>query len=140
MSKLTPAEATAKHARNLKAAIPDIQRGVDRVTENPGVKAAANKDKWVAKLMDPAIQDKWERNTRALDLGAWKDITKKKVSSNLASGVDAAAPKMNNFYTQLFPFQDSLVARINAMPDLTLEDSIARMTTMVRGMAEFKLR
>jgi len=47
---------------------------------------------------------------------------------------------MNNFYTQLFPFQDSLAGTVRNMPDLTLEDSISRMTAWVRGMAEFKLR
>lgn len=138
MAKLTPTEAADKHARNLKSSLPDIVAGIGRVTENPGVKAANAKAKWVGRLQDPAVQDKWERNVRALDLGKWKADTAAKVQQRLAQGVDTAKPKMVSFYSQLFPYQDSLKGTVDNMPDVTLEDSINRMTTWVRGMANFK--
>jgi len=138
MAKLTPSEAADKHARNLKASLPDIVAGIGRVSINPGVQAANAKAKWVAKLQDPGVQDKWERNVRALDLGTWKSTTAAKVQQRLAQGIDTAKPKMVSFYSQLFPFQDSLKTTVDNMPDVTLEDSINRMTTWVRGMANFK--
>lgn len=139
MARLTAAEATAKWQRNLKNASQDIVDGVNRVTEAPGAKAAAQVDKWRSKLADPNVQAKWQRNTAAVSLSDWKTKTATLVPQRLASGVDAAVPKVTRFHQQLGPFQDSLKNQVDAMPDITLEDSINRMTTWVRGMSTFTM-
>jgi len=46
--------------------------------------------------------------------------------------------KVEAFFGELLPFQDGLKNTVDAMPDVTLEDSIQRMTTWTRGMADFK--
>jgi len=38
----------------------------------------------------------------------------------------------------LLPYIDSGVNAVKKLPDVTLEDSITRMTTFVRHMAKFK--
>jgi len=140
MPKKTAAEAAAKWGKNLRGSVSEIQAGVDRVTQSPGVSAAAQKDKWVAKMSSPETQNKWERNTRAVDLSTWKTITKSKVASNLSSGVTAAEPKMNARYADMFPYMQSLEDRIKGMPDVTLGDSVARATAWIEGMAAYKGR
>jgi len=37
------------------------------------------------------------------------------------------------------PFQDRLKTQIEAMPDISLEDSINRMTTWIREMSKFSM-
>ena len=54
------------------------------------------------------------------------------------AGVDAASDKIEDFFGQLFQHQEGLERKVAGMSDLTLEDSIARMTTWVRGMSEFQ--
>ena len=140
MPKLTAQEAAEKWSQRLRGAVSDIQKGVDRVSTPPGQAAAAKKTKWVAKLSDPTIQDKWARNVAAVDLVTWKNQTKEKVASRLSGGVTAATPKMQSRYSDMFPFMDSLETRVKAMPDTTLQDAIARSVAWQEGMATYKAR
>lgn len=136
--RLTPAEAADKHRRRTIAAIPDMQKGIESVTEAPGVKAAENRSKWIARLQESATQDKWERNVRAVTLADWKKKMIDKGIGRVAAGIEAAQGKVTTFYTQLFDYENGLLATLDTMPDLTLEDSIARMNYWVREMAKFR--
>lgn len=138
MAKLSPEQATEKHARNLKASIPDITIGVNAVTTAPGQKAAANVAKMRANLLESIDDGTWAKRVSAVTLEKWKADMLDKGVNRIAAGIDGSADKMNNFFGKLFPFQDSLKAEVDRLPDLTLEDSIARMTKWVRGMANFK--
>lgn len=137
MSRMTPQEAREKWARRLKASIPDIEAGVDRVTEAPGKKAAAKADKMLAGITEAVRDGTWARRVGAVSLEEWKSKMKSKGVGRIAAGVDAAAGKAEDFFSQLFSYQDGLQGKMDAMPDLTLEDSINRMTTWVRDMAKF---
>ena len=137
MAKLTPKQAQEKHARRLKAAIADITLGVDRVTEAPGVKAAAKADKMLARLTESVRDGTWAARVSGVSLEDWKRHMKEKGIPRISAGIDGAAAKTEDFFSQLFSYQDGLQSRLRGMPDLTLEDSISRMTTWVRGMAEF---
>ena len=137
MPKLTPQEAQQKHATRLKASISDIRAGIDRVTTAPGQKAAAKRDKWVAKITDPETQAKWARNVAAVPLEKWKTKARDIGAGRIPAGIDAAADEMTKFYSQLFPFQESLQSRVKSMPDVTLSDSVARAIAWIEGMAKF---
>ena len=137
MARMTPAEAREKHARRLKASIPDIEAGVDRVTEAPGKKAAAKADKMLAGITESVRNGTWARRVGAVSLEEWKTKMKAKGVGRIAAGIDAAAAKTEDFFAQLFSYQDSIKGKLEGMPDLTLEDSINRMTTWVRDMAKF---
>lgn len=137
MARMTAAEAREKWARRLKGAIPDIEAGVDRVTEAPGKKAAAKADKMLANLTESVRDGTWARRVGAVSLEEWKAHMKNKGVGRIAAGVDGAAAKAEDFFSQLFAYQDSVKGKLDAMPDLTLEDSINRMTTWVRDMAKF---
>jgi len=138
MAKLTPREAQEKHARRLKGATEDIRRGVQKVTEAPGVKAAAKEEKMRANLLAALDSGKWKNRVAAVPLEEWKDKMLNKGVGRIAAGVDEAAGDIENFFGELFEHQDGLARDLENMPDLTLEDNINRMTQYVRGMAEFK--
>lgn len=138
MPKLSPREAREKHARNLKAAVPDITAGVDRVTVSPAAKAADKIDKMKAGLDAAFASGKVERRLRSVTLEDWKRKMKNKGIPNIARGVDESADKIERFFSELFPYQESLQGRIAGMPDLTLEDSVSRASTWIREMAKFQ--
>jgi len=138
MPKLTPAEAREKHARNLKASVPDIRRGVERVTEAPGAAAARKQDKMLANLQEAIASGKWARRVSSVSLEEWKRQTLDKGTARISAGVDGAASKIESFYAELFPYEESLQGKIKGMADITLEDSIARATEWMRGMANFR--
>lgn len=137
---LTPQEAAAKQNRNLKNSIPDITAGVNRVTEAPGIKAAAKKDKMRANILRSLDDGTWENNTKSVTLETWKDKMLKKGVNRISDGIDGAQAKVESFFTQLLPYQNQLVQQVNSMPDVTLEDSIQRSNAMIRGMSKFKFK
>lgn len=138
MARVTPEEFQEKQARNLKNSIPDIVRGVERVSEAPTLKAAAKKDKMLAGVTAAVNSGKWEAGLKRVSLEEWKTKMIDKGTGRIAAGIDGARDKTIAFAAELLPFQDNLKAKVDKMPDVTLEDSINRMTTFVRGMANFK--
>lgn len=140
MAKLTPQEFREKHARRLKGAITDIEAGVDRVTEAPGKKAAAKQEKMKQRLMESLNNGTWAKRVGAVSLEDWKSKMKNKGIGRISAGIDEAAPKVENFATQFLPFLDTVKAKVDKMPDVTLDDSINRMTTQIRETAKFKMQ
>ncbi|MBC7343859.1 MAG: hypothetical protein H5U03_00200 [Clostridia bacterium] len=138
MAKLTPDQFAEKLARRLKAAIPDMQAGIQAVSEAPTAKAAAKKEKMKSRLVAKIDDGTWENRLKAVSLEEWKKKAAEIGTQRVAAGIDAATDKVKRFAEQLLPYQESLKAQVDKMPDLTLEDSINRMTTWVRGMAKFR--
>lgn len=140
MARLTAGEAAEKWARNTKGATEEMRRGVQRVTEAPGVKAAAKADKMRAGLVEAIDSGKWQDRVSAVPLSEWKDKMLTKGVGRVSAGVDAANGKVVDFHNQLSDHQDRLTSQIEQMPDLTLEDGINRMVAQVRGMSEFSFK
>jgi hypothetical protein len=134
---LTPQQFQEKHNRRLKAAIPDITTGVQAVTASPMVAAAAKQAKMLDRLTASVNNGKWATSLRAVTLDSWKNATVTKGIPRIAGGIDGSADKVVAFATRLLPFETTLQTTVKAMPDVTLEDSIARMTAWVRGMTTF---
>ena len=135
--RVTAEEYAEKHARRLKGAVEDIRRGVERVTEAPTAKAADKQDKMIANLQAAVSSGKWARRLRAVTLEEWKDKTLGKGIGRIAAGIDAAHAKQVDFAVQLLAFEETLKVKVDAMSDMTLEDSIAKMTAWARGMSKF---
>ena len=135
--KITPAEFQEKHARNLKASLTDMRSGVEKVTDAPGAKAAAKQDKMLANLTAKISDGTWARRLKGVTLEEWREKMISKGLPRVSGGIDAAAAKVTDFASQLLPAVDAASRKTQAMPDLTLEDSIARMTSFVRDMSKF---
>lgn len=138
MPKLSPQEAREKHAARLKGATADIRRGVERVTEAPGMAAGRKVDKMRQNLIAALDDGTWKRRVESVSLEDWKSSMVNKGIGRIAAGIDEASGKMDEFFTQLFAHQEGLQRKVEAMPDLTLEDNLNRMVTFVRGMSDFK--
>lgn len=138
MAKLTPQEFQEKHARRLTASVEDVRRGIDRVTESPMEKAAAKKDKMLANLTQAVNDGRWEKGLKRVSLEDWKTKTRDVGVGRIAAGIQAASSKVVAFAEDLLPHIDAGQAKLKAMPDITLEDNIARMSTFVRHMANMK--
>jgi len=138
MAKLTPQEFQEKHNRRLKGAIQDMQAGIERVTVSPTAAAASKQDKMLARLSAKVQDGTWAARLRAVSLESWKADTIEKGVPRVSGGIDRAADKVTAFASKLLPYQDSLASQVSKLPDVTLEDSINRMTTWIRGMSKFK--
>lgn len=132
------AQAVAeKWARRTAASTQDMIDGVNAVRTNPAESAIAKKQKLVANFNAAVNDGRWERGLRRVSLDSWKQAMIQKGVQRVAQGADAAKGKMTSFMAELLPYQDSVKAEIDNLPDLTLEDSANRMTTWMRRMAAF---
>ena len=138
MARVTPEEYTEKYSRRIKSSLSDIKAGVNKVTTNPMEQAAAKADKMKERLVASIDSGKWQRGLRAVSLEEWKSKLIDKGIPRISAGVDAAKGKITSFAEKLLPYVDEGSAKVKNMPDLTLEDSINRMSTFIRHMADFK--
>jgi len=138
MAKLTSTEFQDKHARRLKAAVEDMRKGIDRVTESPTEKAANKQDKMLANLTAAVTNGKWSAGLKRVSLEEWKRKARDVGVNRVAAGIDAAKDKVVAFAEELLPYIDRQKAQLASMPDVTLDDNINRMNTFIRGMANFK--
>ena len=135
--KVTAQELADKWNRRLKGAGEDIRRGVEKVTENPAVKAAAAKVKMLERLTAAVNDGKWERGLNRVTLADWKSSMTELGIGRIPAGADRAIPKVREFAGELIAHENAGLVQIDGMPDVTLEDSIQRMNTWVRHMAGF---
>lgn len=140
MAKLSPTEAKDKHYRNTTAALEDLARGVDNVTTAPSASAIKAKTKFRQNLLASIDDGTWEKNLGAYGLAEWQNDMKTKAVERIPGGLEAAGSKVEDFFGKLFPYQDALVREVKGMSNLTLEDSIKRMTAFCRGMAKFSYK
>ena len=138
MAKLTGQEIAEKHAKNTRAAIPFWVKGVEAVTESPTAKAAKKLDKYRENVLKALDSGKMERRLLSVSNEDWKAATLKKGKDRLGPGVDAAIPKTAAFHTEFGQHLDSNKASIDAMPDTTLDENIAKMVAQVKVNAAFK--
>lgn len=131
-----PADATKKWVQNIGQATDRITKGVQAVSVAPGQKAAAQSAKWLQKVT--ASQDKWRTRVASVSLSDWQNAMVNVGIPRVAQGAQAKQQKMQDFMTNFLPYLASGVARIDAMPSTTLEDSINRAVAMIRHNAAYK--
>lgn len=133
--RASASDISKKWNRNLKHSVPDIVAGIDGVTEAPSAKAVEKQDKMLANLT-AAVQDgTWAKRLGAVSLTDWKEKTKKKVAERMAGGVDGAMAKRQAFDSYNVNTLNAVLPEINAMPDMTIEDSVARVRKLMEHMA-----
>ena len=127
-----------KWAKRLRGAVEDVKAGVDKVTEAPSKKAVSKKAKWVAKMTSKDVQDRWASRLERVTLDEWKAAMKDVGAMRISAGVDAARGDMEAFGKELLDHIKKGLGEIEKLPDITLEDNIARMEKFVKYMATFK--
>ncbi len=131
-----PNTATQKWVQNLGAATPAITRGVQAVSTAPGQKAAAQADKWLQRVT--ASQGKWKARVGAVSLADWQQAMINVGIPRVAQGAQAKQGKFTAFAQQFFPYLQSGVDKVHAMPSTTLEQNINRAVAMIQHNAAFK--
>lgn len=133
---LTADKISDKWGRRMKGAVTDIQAGIDGVTDSPTEKAADKQEKMLTNLTESVNNGKWAAGLRKVSLSDWKTKTKEKVGTRLAQGVDQAMPKRKAFDSYLVSTLNTVLPDINAMPDMTIDDSVNRVRALMTHMHE----
>lgn len=131
----TPAENAKKWQNRLSAATPEIQAGIQRVTQAPGQAAAKQKAAW--QMNTAAAADKWERNVSRVTLSDWQAAANAGVS-RVASGAAAKVGKMESFLSDFQPHLERVQQKLATMPRGNLEQNLTRMLENARQNAQFK--
>jgi len=137
--RVTPQEFAARWGSGLTGSIERMRAGVEAVTVAPGIAAAAKADKWHAAISRSDTKAKWKARVGAVPLDVWKSAMVNKGLNRIADGVENAEPKMAAFGEKLIAHQNRLLVEMDTLADITLEDSIKRMTHWVRGMAKLEV-
>ena len=137
---LSAAEFTQKQARRLKAATEDIKAGVNATTESPSTLAIAKQDKMREKLIAAIDDGTWANRLGKHTLSQWKNDMINKGVGRIAKGIDEAAPKVTAFANALLPVAYSIRDEVKGMPDMTIDDAVARAETAIRRMSEFRYK
>ena len=138
--RMTASEAQVKHAKRLKASTEEIKAGVNATTEAPSGKAVAKQDKMRENLVAAIDDGTWAARLGRYTLANWKSDMINKGVGRISKGIDEAAPKTTAFFNALLPVAYGISDEVKGMPDMTLDDSVARAETAIRRMAEFKYK
>lgn len=137
--RVTPEQFAERWGSGLTGSIERMRTGVEAVSVAPGIAAAAKADKWHAAISRSDTKAKWKARVGAVPLEVWQQAMINKGLNRIADGVENAATKMEAYGTKLIAHQNRLLSEIDALPDITLEDSIKRMTAWTRGMAKLEV-
>lgn len=135
MARMDPTSATAKWVNNLSNSTQAITDGVNSVTTAPGQAAARQVQTWLARVQ--ASAQKWATNTAAVSLQDWQQSMITTGIPRIASGAQAKQGKYQAFATKFFPYLQTGVAQVKAMPKVTLQDGINRAVAMINYNAKF---
>ena len=138
--RMPAGDISDKWGKNQKASVPFIIKGLDNVTEDPGVKAVEKQDKMLANLTESITNGTWAKRRLKVSLSEWREKTKKKVTERMSGGVDGAMPKRKVFDQWLVNQLDAVLPEIANMPDMTLEDSVARVRRLMEHMSDNKYK
>lgn len=136
---LTASEFAEKHARNLVNSQNDIVAGINKVTVSPTKLAAAKQEKMIQNLTASVRDGSWARGLNKVSLDDWKKKAIEVGVGRIPAGIAAAKDKVEKFASEFLPFVEKVAESVRAMPDMNLQDSIARMTKQVTETAKFTM-
>lgn len=135
MAKVNANQWLTKWGTNLSAAAPYITSGVQRVTEAPGIKAAAAQQTMLANLTQSVTSGAWAARVSAVPLSQWQQSMTQKGIPRLQQGIAQAQQTKSASITAFLSAVDAAVADTNALPRGGLEQNIARSAAFQRSMS-----
>lgn len=110
--------------------------GANALQTAPGYTAIQNggMQKWIAKCT--AAQTKWETHTGQVTIQQWRDAYIKKGIPNAQNAIATAKPNVMNFAQSAIPIITALQTQVRAMPKVTLQDSLQRVSAWMTGMQQ----
>ena len=140
MAQKNPLQVTEKLIRNLSNATQSIRDGINAVTESPTEQAAAQGDLMLQKIQEAVNSGRWAEGLRRISLAEWKAATLDKGVDRIASGIQAAKPKILAFMEEWLPYEEAISQQVKTMSRGSIEDSINRAAAVIRHNANFKRR
>lgn len=135
MARTNASQWLDKWGRRLNAAGPDIQAGVQRVKEAPGVGAARAQQLMLQRLTEAINNGTWARQVQKVSLADWQNAMVNKGMGRIAAGVTQAQKSKTQVITQLLDAVDAAAAEANALPKGGIDQSIARAAAFMRAMS-----
>ena len=134
-------QAVSKWARNAgsSSALQNYKEGVASVTEAPTHAAARKLDKYAASVQEAVTSGRMRDALLATSLADYQEMAQQK-AGNYTTGVKLGQGKYQKFAQAFFPLQEQVTKAVNAMPDTTLEDRIAKSGEQARRTAALKGR
>lgn len=110
-----------------------IRSRVQQVQENPADKARSARDRWVAKMTDPATHNRWDNSLAGVTLAEWKASFKPELGAAFSASVVAAEGKVRSFAAWLSPTLDEIRAEVDATnpPGVTIDQQAERARAWV---------
>lgn len=136
MAKVDATQFADKWSRRLKAATPDIQAGIKRVTQAPGVKAAAQAQVMLQNLSARVNDGSWAKAVGSVSLSDWQNAALNKGVQRISAGVDAAQSKVQMMAGKLLAAVDGAVQVVNQTPRGDLQANINRAVTFMNEMSK----
>ena len=132
--QITAQQATEKWQRRMSTAGEDYSEGVKAVTDSPTQAAAAAKQKYVAGVEAAARSGRYERGLEAVSLEEWKQKAIEKGAGRLASGAQAAVPKVRQRMEQILANGRDVQQIVHQMPSDTPEQRMQRALVWMQEM------
>lgn len=126
-----------KWAQRTQAAAQDYTQGVQNTDKDPTALAIAGGQRYIQRVTDAFNSGKWANGLRRAGKAGWQSATLAK-AGNFSTGVAAAESKVASAFAPLLAYETSLQSRIASMPNVTLQDRIARATAWIQGMASYQ--
>lgn len=132
-----PTEATAMWSSGMANSTEKWKKKIAQVRVNPAQKAVAAKEKMVARFQASMNDGSYEAAMQGVTLQSWIQSATSK-ASRLAQGAQEGRPKMQAYLQAAKPIYDQNEAEIEAMPNVTEEDSVQRMIRNMQNMKKLK--
>ena len=138
MARVTAAEFAEKWKRRTQGATGDYQRGIERVTEAPGMKASARADAYASGVQRAVQEGRFQRGSESVSLEEWRRKAINKGVGRIAQGVEEAGTRVQSFAQELLAYEDQVVAGLPERGDV--EQNINRSAEFQRKMHAFRGR
>lgn len=129
-------QATQKWVTNIGSATDRMKAGALSVQKAPGQAAAAAADKWLQRVQQ--AKQKFATNVGRVSLAEWQNAYINVGIPRVSQGAQAKQAKYQQAMADFLPYLAQGVAKIDAMPNVTLQDSINRATAMIQHNAGYK--
>lgn len=137
----TPQQWVEKQINNLVAVgETNYRAGITHPRKDPIQAGIAAQDKYVAKMRDPAVLARRETALRKTNIDEWVSMAERVGAQRLVEGVVARRFKVERAVEVRHRVATEIVARIDAMPDVTDSDRERRMIENLRLLRASKGR
>lgn len=125
-----------KWRRNMAASGEAVKQGVNAVTESPGVKASANKEKYRRNVLDAVDSGRYERGNASYTVEDWKKALTGKGISNMQTGAANLSARAQRAITEQLQVANEVSAAVAGMPTDTFDQAMEKAKAAARMMME----